>query len=132
MLFSAILFCIGEAKRAKLKKEMLEIEIRHWTKADMLLEIIGRKSHENPIVDYDAGTVSLGGDTHAYDLAKEWKKSGGKVLIAAADYSYLRQKNPEKPQTGKIEEQDGVPFLWIKSPAAADREKKILRGHAAL
>ena len=80
------------------------------------------------LIDYDAGTVSLGGDTHAYDLAKEWKKSGGKVLIAAADYSYLRQKNPEKPQTGKIEEQDGVPFLWIKSPAAADREKKILRG----
>ncbi len=80
------------------------------------------------LIDYDAGTVSLGGDTHAYDLAKEWKKSGGKVLIAAADYSYLRQKNPEKPQIGKIEEQDGVPFLWIKSPAAADREKKILRG----
>lgn len=50
------------------------------------------------LIDYDAGTVSLGGDTHAYDLAKEWKKSGGKVLIAAADYSYLRQKNPEKPQ----------------------------------
>ena len=80
------------------------------------------------LIDYDAGTVSLGGDTHAYDLAKEWKKSGGKVLIAAADYSYLRQKNPEKPQIGKIEEQDGVPFLWIKSPAAAEREKKILRG----
>lgn len=80
------------------------------------------------LIDYDAGTVSLGGDTHAYDLAKEWKKSGGKVLIAAADYSYLRQKNPEKPQIGKIEEQDGVPFLWIKSPAAADREKKILHG----
>ena len=77
------------------------------------------------LIDYDAGTVSLGGDTHAYDLAKEWKKSGGKVLIAAADYSYLRQKNPEKPQIGKIEEQDGVPFLWIKSPAAADREKKF-------
>ena len=27
------------------------------------------------LIDYDAGTVSLGGDTHAYDLAKEWKKA---------------------------------------------------------
>ena len=80
------------------------------------------------LVDYDAGTTILGGDTHAYDLAVEWKKCGGKTLIAAADYSYLRRKNPEKTDYGQIEEENGVSFLWIKTPAAADREKKILRG----
>ena len=52
------------------------------------------------LIDYDAGTVSLGGDTHAYDLAKEWKKSGGKVLIAAADYSYLRTVSVDKVAGG--------------------------------
>ncbi|MDD3193120.1 MAG: glycosyltransferase family 4 protein [Oscillospiraceae bacterium] len=80
------------------------------------------------LIDYDAGSESLGGDSHAYDLAVAWKKNGAKTLIAAADYSYLRQKNLEKAPTGRISEQDGVSFLWIKTPAAADREKKILRG----
>lgn len=80
------------------------------------------------IVDYDAGSAVLGGDTHAFDLAAEWKKKGGKALIIAADYSYLRKRNPEKTSAGQIEDQEGVPFLWIKTPAAADREKKILRG----
>lgn len=80
------------------------------------------------IIDYDAGTALFGGDTHAFDLAVEWKKSGIKPLIVAADYSYLRKRNPEKPQLGQIQEQEGIPFLWIKTPSAADREKKILRG----
>ena len=80
------------------------------------------------LIDYDAGTTSLGGDTHAYDMAREWKKNGGKTLIVTADYSYLRQKNPEKPHIGQIDEQEGISFLWIQSPVATDREKKILRG----
>lgn len=65
----------------------------------MLLEIIGRKSHENLLIDYDAGTVSLGEIPTHMIWPKSGKKADGKVLIAAADYSYLRQKNPEKPQT---------------------------------
>ena len=44
------------------------------------------------VIDYDAGTPFFGGDTHAFDLANEWKKSGGKSLIVAADYSYLRKR----------------------------------------
>ena len=46
------------------------------------------------LIDYDAGTTSLGGDTHAYDMAREGKKNGGKTLIETADYSNLRKKNP--------------------------------------
>lgn len=80
------------------------------------------------IIDYDAGTALFGGDTHAFDLAEEWKKCGGKPLIVAADYSYLRKRNPEKAQVGQIQEQEGIPLLWVRTPAAADREKKILRG----
>lgn len=80
------------------------------------------------IIDYDAGTPFFGGDTHAFDLANEWKKSGGKSLIVAADYSYLRKRNPEKAAIGRIDEQEGSSFLWIKVPVVADREKKILRG----
>lgn len=80
------------------------------------------------LIDYDAGTPGLGGDTHTYDLAKAWKKSGEKTLIVTADYAYLRKKNPEAPAFGKIVEEDETPLLWIKTPMAADREKKIVRG----
>ena len=67
------------------------------------------------LIDYDAGTTSLGGDTHAYDMAREWKKNGGKTLIVTADYSYLRQKNPEKPHIGQIDEGHSVPVDPISS-----------------
>ena len=80
------------------------------------------------LIDYDAGTGELGGDTHSFDLAKEWKQSGAAALIVAADHSYLRRQNPEGIDREAVVSQEGVDFFWISSPPAADREKKILRG----
>ena len=80
------------------------------------------------LIDYDAGTQTLGGDTHAYDLAKQWKQAGEIPLIVAADYSYLRKENPASASGGQMAWQDDLPFLWIPSPPAQDREKKILHG----
>lgn len=80
------------------------------------------------LIDYDAGTAQLGGDTHTFDLAKQWTAAGAQVVIAAADHSYLRRRNPEVPAYGQLSKQEGVEMLWIRTPAAADREKKILHG----
>lgn len=51
-----------------------------------------------------------------YYMSKEWVKAGHEVVIVAASFSHLRQKNPDI--CGDIQEEiiDGIRYIWLKTP----------------
>jgi glycosyltransferase involved in cell wall biosynthesis len=57
----------------------------------------------------------MGMEFRPYYLASEWKRAGYNVCIVSADYSHLRQQNPEIRSTGDIQDIDGIKFYWIKT-----------------
>jgi glycosyltransferase involved in cell wall biosynthesis len=49
-------------------------------------------------------------------MAREWVKTGNEVVIAAADFSHLRKKNPEPSHDFEEEIIDGITYFWVKTP----------------
>lgn len=68
------------------------------------------------LINHYAGSVHHGMEFRPYYFAKEWIKQGHKVTIVAADYTHLRQKNPETKSNIEREIIDGIPYVWIKTP----------------
>ena len=50
-------------------------------------------------------------------FAREWVRAGHEVLIVAASFSHLRQKNPEVHHGVTRETIDGVGYLWVRTPS---------------
>lgn len=67
------------------------------------------------LINHYAGSVYHGMEFRPYYMAKEWVKAGNEVVIAAADYSHLRKKNPEITKDFTEEDIDGIKYLWIKT-----------------
>jgi len=57
----------------------------------------------------------MGMEFRPYYLAKEWKRAGYNVCIITANYSHLRQNNPQKKKTGDVEDIDGISYYWINT-----------------
>ena len=66
-------------------------------------------------IDHYAGSVSMGMEFRPYYLAREWQKMGHRVRVMAADYSHLRNHQPEVPTDTEISQIDGVEFQIIKA-----------------
>lgn len=67
------------------------------------------------IINHYAGSLQLGMEYRPYYLAREWIKMGHTVDIIAADYSHLRNKNPEIKKDFQTHHVDGITYHWIKT-----------------
>jgi len=68
------------------------------------------------VINHYAGTPSLGMEYRTFFFAREWVRAGHKVLIVAASFSHLRQKNPDIKSVLTFETIEGVDFLWVLTP----------------
>ncbi len=64
------------------------------------------------LVNHYAGTPDFGMEFRPYYLAREWVKSGHRVLGVGGTYSHLRKKQPHSG-TATI---DGVDYRWLWTP----------------
>ncbi len=69
------------------------------------------------IINHYAGSPGHGMEYRSYYLAREWVKSGHKVMIVAATNSHLRTMQPEPSPDLTPEDIDGISYLWLKTPA---------------
>ena len=66
-------------------------------------------------INHYAGGLKYGMEFRPYYLAEEWVKKGLNVRIVAADYSHLRQVNPDVKNDFEISVNDGIEYQWIKT-----------------
>ncbi|MEG1836446.1 MAG: glycosyltransferase family 4 protein [Synergistaceae bacterium] len=69
------------------------------------------------LINHYAGSVYHGMEFRPYYLAREWVKMGHEVIIVAASFSHLRQKNVEMYAPIKEEIIDGIKYIWLKTPS---------------
>lgn len=64
------------------------------------------------LINHYAGSNIHGMEFRPYYLAREWVKMGHNVIIIAASFSHLRQKNPD---ISVITEEviDGIRYIWL-------------------
>ncbi|WP_051229395.1 glycosyltransferase family 4 protein [Paludibacterium yongneupense] len=70
-------------------------------------------------INHYAGSPRHGMEFRPYYLAREWVRSGHEVTMVAADYSHLRQHNPQLEHSYRSEEIDGIRYLWCRTPSYA-------------
>lgn len=61
------------------------------------------------IINHYAGNPNLGMEFRPYYLAREWVRTGNKVMIIGGSYSHLRKQQP----TVLRENIDGIEYVWI-------------------
>ncbi len=73
-------------------------------------------------LNHYAGSPALGMEFRPWYLAREWVRQGHAVLMLAADFSHVRARQPQAPDTpagaGSAwdDEQDGVAYRWFRTP----------------
>ncbi|RQW26450.1 glycosyltransferase WbuB [Rhodobacteraceae bacterium CH30] len=67
-------------------------------------------------INHYAGSPKHGMEFRPYYLAREWVKAGHEVNIVAADYSHLRQHNPEISKAYADQSIDGIRYTWCRTP----------------
>jgi glycosyltransferase involved in cell wall biosynthesis len=68
------------------------------------------------LINHYAGSNRLGMEYRPFYFAKEWKKSGHHITIVAATHSHIRTQNPEIENNYCYSDEDGIEYLWIKTP----------------
>ncbi len=69
------------------------------------------------LINHYAGSPALGMEFRPFYLAREWRRIGHEVHIVAASYSHLRQVQPACRDTSLQEKIEGIPYLWLRTPA---------------
>jgi glycosyltransferase involved in cell wall biosynthesis len=64
------------------------------------------------LLNHYAGTPALGMEYRPYYLAREWVRSGHRVLVLAADHSHVRARQPAPGD----EVVDGIAYRWYRTP----------------
>ncbi len=67
------------------------------------------------LINHYAGSLNYGMEYRPFYFAREWAKMGHIVDIIAADFSHLRQINPEVQKDFQIEQIDGITYHWVKT-----------------
>ncbi|NDV11552.1 glycosyltransferase family 4 protein [Crenobacter caeni] len=67
-------------------------------------------------INHYAGSPKHGMEFRPYYLAREWVRAGHEVNIVAADFSHLRQHNPELSKAYADQEIDGIRYTWCRTP----------------
>ncbi|MFC3532468.1 glycosyltransferase family 4 protein [Vogesella facilis] len=67
-------------------------------------------------INHYAGSPQHGMEFRPYYLAREWVKAGHEVHMLAADYSHLRQHNPQLSSNYADQDIDGICYTWCKTP----------------
>jgi glycosyltransferase involved in cell wall biosynthesis len=73
--------------------------------------------HRILLINHYAGSPRHGMEFRPYHFAREWARAGHGVLVVAASFSHLRQKNPEVRKTLTCETVEGVDYLWVRTPS---------------
>ena len=68
-------------------------------------------------ISHYAGSLQHGMMFRPYYISRECVRMGHEVIIVAASFSHLRQKNPEVCSDIQEEFIDGIRYMWIKTPA---------------
>lgn len=68
------------------------------------------------LINHYAGSMYHGMAFRPYYLSKEWVKMGHEVVIVAASFSHLRQKNIEMTADVMEENIDGIRYIWLRTP----------------
>lgn len=68
------------------------------------------------LINHYAGGLIHGMEYRPFYFAREWVRNGHKVLIIAASFSHIRQKNPTVKKLIERETIDGIDYLWVKTP----------------
>lgn len=68
-------------------------------------------------ISHYAGSLQHGMMFRPYYISRECVRMGHEVIIVAASFSHLRQKNPEVCSDIQEEFIDGIRYIWIKTPA---------------
>ncbi len=63
-------------------------------------------------LNHYAGSPALGMEYRPYYLAREWLRSGHRVLMVAADHSHVRTRQPAAGD----ETIDGIDYHWVATP----------------
>jgi glycosyltransferase involved in cell wall biosynthesis len=72
------------------------------------------------LINHYAGSPRHGMEFRPYNMAREWLRLGHEVLIVAATESHVRAQQPSAPLPGATqwrEPVEGVPYLWLRTPA---------------
>lgn len=69
------------------------------------------------IINHYAGSRSLGSETRPWHLAREFQKAGHSVVIAAADFSHKRIRNPVIQPPRQEKTLDGVSYCFYATPS---------------
>lgn len=67
-------------------------------------------------INHYAGSPQHGMEFRPYYLAREWVQAGHEVHMLAADYSHLRQHNPQLSSNYADQDIDGIRYTWCRTP----------------
>jgi len=76
------------------------------------------------LINHYAGSAQMGMEYRPYYFAQEWKKHGHNTTIVAATFSHIRTHNPEINGNYAFVDNDGIEYLWIKTPKYASNSPK--------
>jgi glycosyltransferase involved in cell wall biosynthesis/ribosomal protein S18 acetylase RimI-like enzyme len=68
-------------------------------------------------INHYAGSPAHGMEYRTFYFAREWVRTGHQVLVVAASFSHLRQRNPSPEGLLTREPVEGVDYLWVRTPA---------------
>src|SRR5581483_8150887 len=69
------------------------------------------------LINHYAGSVKHGMEYRPFYLAREWRRLGHRVTIAAASNSHVRTSAPSISGSVTEEEIEGIRYLWFRTPA---------------
>nr|WP_289711344.1 glycosyltransferase family 4 protein [Aeromonas veronii] len=76
------------------------------------------------VINQYASTPATGIGGRHYYLARELVKQGYRVYLIASSANHLLHHKPEINQPYKVEQVDGVDFVWVKMPQYSDAHSK--------
>ncbi len=68
------------------------------------------------VINQFAGTPESGWGERHFFFAKHWQKMGHKVTIFSGSFNHMFKVLPEVHSLFKVEDYEGVKFVWVKTP----------------